>query len=73
MWKPKQLSTGLDFPPISDAEKTALETHPATRGLYGYQYIGEDSPLMVNVGIVEQPKEVKPYTPKGQTKSKKTR
>lgn len=39
-WIPRNKRTGLDYDPVTDAEKTAMEADPQTKGKYTFRADG---------------------------------
>lgn len=43
-WTPRNKKTGIEYPPVSDAEKAAMESDPATKGKYTFKPTADESP-----------------------------
>ena len=43
-WIPRNKKTGIDYPPISDAEKAAMESDFVTKGKYTFRADGSAVP-----------------------------
>jgi len=69
-WTPRNKKTGIDYPPVSDAEKLAMEADPQTKGKYTFRADAnavpksapkakskEEKLVPVGVDIPDEPKE----------------
>lgn len=58
-WTPVNKKTGVEYPPVNDAERAAMESDPQTKGKYRFKAVSHDAAM---------PKE----TPKPTKKEEKT-
>ena len=55
-WIPRNKKTGIDYPPISDAEKAAMESNFVTKGKYTFRADGSAVPKVAAKPMPEKEK-----------------